>query len=66
MSQPTQVKQLKDIEQEQQQLFKKREELNRQYNEITTRLIELQGIIKYIKEKESDNKESKTNGNKSI
>ncbi len=45
----TETKQLKK---EQEELIKKSQELEQQKGEVLTRLIEIQGILKFIKEKE--------------
>jgi len=47
-------KELEKIKKEKQELFKQMQVLDNQRNQVLTRLIEIQGILKYLEEKDKE------------
>ena len=46
---------IKKLQEERQRIVQQVEALDKQKNQLVTRLVELQGIIKYLQEKEVEN-----------
>ena len=49
-------KEIENLEKEAQQIIQEVQQLDTRKNQLITRLAEIQGVIKYLKEKESETK----------